>query len=39
MAPRASGTSSASSGKAIVLIAKSLATVLLGLHFRIKKND
>jgi glycosyltransferase involved in cell wall biosynthesis len=37
MAPRASGTSSASSGRAIVLIAKSLATVLLGLHFRIRR--
>jgi hypothetical protein len=37
MAPRASGTSSASSGRAIVLIAKSLATVLLGMHFRIRR--
>ena len=37
MAPRASGTSSASSGRAIVLIGKSLATVLLGLHFRIRR--
>ena len=37
MAPRASGSSSASSGRAIVLIGKSLATVLLGLHFRIRR--
>ena len=37
MAPRASGASSASSGRAIVLIGKSLATVLLGLHFRIRR--
>lgn len=38
MAPRQSGVSSASSGRAIVLIGKALATVLLGLHFRIRKN-
>ena len=37
MAPRLSGSSSASSGRAIVLIGKSLATVLLGLHFRIRR--
>ncbi len=38
MAPRQSGSSSASNGRAVSLIAKSLTTVLLGLHFRIKKN-
>lgn len=38
MAPRQSGSSSASNGHAVALIAKSLTTVLLGLHFRIKKN-
>jgi glycosyltransferase involved in cell wall biosynthesis len=38
MAPRQSGVSSASSGRAIVLIGKALTTVLLGLHFRIKQN-
>jgi hypothetical protein len=37
MAPRLSGTSSASSGRAIVLFAKSLSTVLRGLHFRIRR--
>ena len=37
MSPRASGASSASSGRAIVLIGKSLATVLLGLRFRIRR--
>ena len=37
MAPRQSGVSSASNGRAIALIGKSLTTVLLGLHFRIKK--
>jgi len=37
MAPRQSGVSSASNGRAIVLIGKALATVLLGLHFRIQQ--
>lgn len=37
MAPRQSGVSSASSGRAIVLIGKALVTVLLGLHFRIRQ--
>ena len=37
MAPRQSGVSSASNGRAIALIGKSLTTVLLGLHFRIRK--
>lgn len=37
MSPRQSGVSSASNGRAIALIGKSLTTVLLGLHFRIKK--
>jgi glycosyltransferase involved in cell wall biosynthesis len=37
MAPRQSGVSSASNGRAIALIGKSLTTVLLGLHFQIKK--
>jgi len=37
MAPRQSGVSSASNGRAIVLIGKALATVLFGLHFRIRK--
>jgi glycosyltransferase involved in cell wall biosynthesis len=35
MAPRQSGASSASTGRAIALIGKSLTTVILGLHFRI----
>ena len=39
MAPRQSGVSTASNGRAIALIGKSLTTVLLGLHFRIKEND
>jgi len=38
MVPRQSGVSSASSGRAIVLLGKALTTVLLGLHFRIKQN-
>ena len=38
MAPRRSGVSSASNSRAIVLIGKALATVLLGLHFRIRQN-
>ena len=38
MAPRQSGVSTASTGLAVALIGKSLTTVLLGLHFRIKKN-
>jgi glycosyltransferase involved in cell wall biosynthesis len=38
MSPRQSGVSSASNGRAIALIGKSLTTVLLGIHFRIKKN-
>jgi glycosyltransferase involved in cell wall biosynthesis len=37
MSPRQSGVSSASSGRAIALIGKSLITVFLGIHFRIKK--
>ena len=37
MSPRQSGVSSASSGRAIALIGKSLTTVLLGLHFQIKE--
>jgi glycosyltransferase involved in cell wall biosynthesis len=37
MSPRQSGVSSASNCRAIALIGKSLTTVLLGLHFRIKK--
>ncbi len=37
MAPRQNGVSSASNGRAIALIGKSLTTVLLSLHFRIKK--
>lgn len=37
MAPRASGTSSASSLTAILLIAKVLLTVLLGIHFRLRR--
>ena len=39
MAPRQSGVSSASNGRAIALIGKSLTTVLLGIHFRIKKKS
>ena len=38
MSPRQSGVSSASKGRAIALIGKSLTTVLLGLHFQINKN-
>ena len=37
MSPRQSGVSSASNGRAIALIGKALTTVLLGIHFRIKK--
>jgi hypothetical protein len=37
MSPRQSGVSSASNGRAIALIGKSLTTVLLGLHFQIEK--
>ena len=37
MAPRQSGVSTASNGRAVALIGKSLTTVLLGLHFRIEK--
>jgi glycosyltransferase involved in cell wall biosynthesis len=37
MAPRQSGVSSASNKRAIVLISKALATVLLRVHFRIQK--
>ena len=37
MAPRQSGVSTASNGRAIALIGKALTTVLLGLHFRIEK--
>ncbi len=37
MSPRQSGVSSASNGRAVLLIGKALTTVLLGLHFRIKK--
>ena len=39
MAPRQSGASSASTGRAIALIGKSLTTVILGLHFRIEKKS
>lgn len=39
MAPRQSGVSTASNGRAIALIGKSLTTVLLGIHFRIKKKN
>lgn len=39
MAPRLSGRSSATPARAMVLIAKSLTTVLLGLHFRIQKKS
>lgn len=39
MSPRQSGVSSASNGRAIALIGKSLTTVLLGIHFRIKKKS
>jgi glycosyltransferase involved in cell wall biosynthesis len=39
MSQRQSGVSSASSGRAIALIGKSLTTVLLGIHFRIKKKN
>jgi glycosyltransferase involved in cell wall biosynthesis len=39
MAPRQSGVSTASNGRAIALIGKSLTTVLLGLHFRINKKS
>jgi hypothetical protein len=38
MSPRQNGVSTASTGHAVALIGKSLITVLLGLHFRIKKN-
>jgi glycosyltransferase involved in cell wall biosynthesis len=37
MSPRQSGVSSASNGRAIALIGKSLITVLLRLHFQIMK--
>ncbi len=37
MSPRQSGVSSASNGRAIALIGKSLTTVLLRLHFQIMK--
>ena len=37
MSPRQRGVSSASNGRAIALIGKSLSSVLLGLHFQIKK--
>jgi glycosyltransferase involved in cell wall biosynthesis len=37
MSPRQSGVSSASNGRAIAQIGKSLTTVFLGIHFRIKK--
>ena len=39
MVPRQSGVSSASNGRAIALIGKSLTTVLFGLHFRINKKS
>ena len=39
MAPRQSGASSASTRRAIVLICKTLITVILGLHFRIKSKS
>jgi glycosyltransferase involved in cell wall biosynthesis len=39
MSPRQSGVSSASNGRAIALIGKSLTTVLLGLHFQIIKKS
>ena len=39
MSPRQSGVSSASNGRAIALIGKALTTVLLGIHFRIKKKS
>jgi len=39
MAPRQSGVSTASNGRAIALIGKSLTTVLFGLHFRINKKS
>ncbi len=39
MAPRQSGVSTASNGRAIALIGKSLTTVLLGIHFRIKNKS
>jgi glycosyltransferase involved in cell wall biosynthesis len=39
MSPRQSGVSSASNGRAIALIGKSLTTVLLGLHFQIEKKS
>ena len=37
MAPRISGQSSASSTQSIMLIGKALTTVLLGIHFRIRR--
>ena len=37
MAPRVSGQSSASSARSIMLIGKALTTVLLGIHFRIRR--
>jgi glycosyltransferase involved in cell wall biosynthesis len=39
MSQRQSGVSSTSNGRAIALIGKSLTTVLLGIHFRIKKKN
>ena len=39
MSPRQSGVSSASNSRAIALIGKALVTVLLGIHFRIKKKS
>jgi glycosyltransferase involved in cell wall biosynthesis len=39
MSPRQSGVSSASNGRAVALIGKSLTTVLLGIHFRIKRKS
>ena len=39
MAPRQSGASSASTGRAIALIGKSITTVILGLYFRIAEKS
>jgi glycosyltransferase involved in cell wall biosynthesis len=39
MSPRQSGVSSASNGRAVLLIGKALMTVLLGLQFRITKKS
>lgn len=39
MAPRHSGVSTVSNGRAIALIGKALTTVLLGLHFRMRRKS